>query len=260
MAIHPTAVVDPQARLGERVDVGPFTVIGPGVEIGEGTRIGAHVNLQGPARIGRDNRIYAFSSLGEGPQDLGYGGEPTRLEIGDGNTIREGATLNRGTVRGGGVTRVGNRNFIMAYVHIAHDCRVGDHVVLVNNTSLAGHVTIEDHAMLSGFTLVSQWVSIGACAFSTMGSAINKHVPPYLLVSGNLARPVNLNMVGLKRQGFDDGEIRSLRGLYKRLFRSRESLDAILAEHADGDAQPPAVRAMLAFIAQHRGSHGGVIR
>lgn len=260
MAIHPSAVVDPKARLGAEVEVGPFTVIGPDVEIGEGTRVGAHVNVQGPTRIGRNNRVYPFSSIGEPPQDAGYAGESTRLEIGDNNTIREGATINRGTPGGAGVTRIGDNNLFMAYVHIAHDCIVGNHVVLVNNTSLAGHVTIGDYAMLSGFTLVSQWLSIGACAFSAMGSAINKHVPPYLLVSGNLARPVNLNIVGLKRRGFDQEEIRCLRGLFKRVFRSREKLDVILAEHHDPDAQSPSVRAMLAFIAEHRASRAGVIR
>ena len=173
MSIHATAIIDPGARLGANVSVGAYSVIGADVEIGDNTWIGPHVVINGPTKIGKDNRIYQFSSIGEAPQDKKYNGEPTRLEIGDRNLIRECVTMNRGTATGGGVTRIGNEGLFMAYIHVAHDCQIGNNVIFSNNASLAGHVHVEDYVILSGFTLVHQFCSIGAHAFTGMGSAIS---------------------------------------------------------------------------------------
>lgn len=223
--IHPTAIVDPAARIGEGVTIGAYSVIGADVEVGSNTWIGPHVVLKGPTRIGCDNKIHQFASIGEDPQDLKYSGEATRLEIGDRNTFREFVTINRGTVSGGGVTSIGNDNLLMAYIHIAHDCRVGNHVIFSNNASLAGHAVIGDHVILSGFTLVHQFCSIGEHAFSAMGSAISKDVPPYLMVSGSPAAPHGINKVGLKRRGFTEEQLRNLTRAYKALYRQGLSLD-----------------------------------
>jgi UDP-N-acetylglucosamine acyltransferase len=191
--IHPSAIVDPGAVLDEGVHVGPFSVIGAGVEIGSGTRIDSHVVVNGPTTIGRDNRIAQFNSLGDDPQDRKFAGEVTRLEIGDGNVIREFCTFNRGTEGGGGTTRIGDRNWIMAYVHIAHDCIVGDQVTMANGSTLAGHVRIDDQVTLGAFTVVHQFCCIGAHAFSAMGTVVFKDVPPYLMIAGAPARPRGLN-------------------------------------------------------------------
>jgi UDP-N-acetylglucosamine acyltransferase len=218
--IDPRAVVDPGARLAEDVAVGAFAVVGPDVEIGPGTWIGPHTVVQGPTRIGRDNRIYQFASVGEAPQDKKYAGEPTWLEIGDGNVIREFCTINRGTAQDLGVTRIGDRNWIMAYVHIAHDCEVGDDTVFANGATLAGHVTVESHAILGGFTLVHQFCRIGAHAFCGMGSAVGQDVPTYMMVNGSPARPRGINVEGLRRRGFDADSIARLRHAYRTLYRS----------------------------------------
>ncbi|HYM47953.1 MAG TPA: acyl-ACP--UDP-N-acetylglucosamine O-acyltransferase, partial [Burkholderiaceae bacterium] len=202
--IHPQAIVHAQARLGANVHVGAFSIIGEDVELGDGTWIGPHVVINGPTRIGRDNKIYQFVSLGEAPQHLAYKGEPTRLEIGDRNVIREHCTLNRATVAGGGVTQVGDDNFIMAYCHVAHDCRVGSKIVFANNSSLAGHVHIGDCAVLGGFTMVHQFCRIGAYCMTAVNTVTFKDVPPYLMVGGNTAVPHGLNLRGLKRRGFSD--------------------------------------------------------
>lgn len=225
MNIHPTAIIDPKARLGAGVSVGAYSVIGPDVEIGENTWIGPHVVINGPTRIGRDNKIHQFSSIGEAPQDKKYSGEPTRLEIGDRNIIREYVTMNRGTPGGGGVTRIGSDGLFMAYIHVAHDCQIGDKVIFSNNASLAGHVHVGDQVILSGFTLVHQFCSIGAHAFTGMGSAISKDVPPYLMVAGNPAEPHGINKEGLKRRGFTPQAIQTLRQAYKVLYRSGLSLE-----------------------------------
>ncbi len=239
MRIHPTAIVDPNARLAEGVSVGPYSVIGADVEIGEKTWIGPHVVIQGPTVIGKDNRIFQFASIGEAPQDKKYSGEPTRLEIGDGNIIRESVTINRGTVGGGGITSVGNDNLFMAYIHIAHDCHVGNGTIFSNNASLAGHVSIGDRVILSGFTLVHQFCSVGAHSFTGMGSAIAKDVPPYLMVSGNPAKPHGINKEGLKRRGFSPEALRALKEGYRILYRSglplneaRQQLEAMADEHS----------------------------
>jgi len=258
--IHPTAIVDDSAVVADGVEIGPYSIIGADVTIGTGTRIESHVVIKGPTTIGENNHFFQFASIGEVPQDLKYKGEPTRLEIGDHNIFRESCTVNRGTVGGGGVTRVGNHNLIMAYVHIAHDCIIHNHVVLVNNASLAGHVTIHDHVILGGFTLVSQFLTIGSYVFSTMGSAINKNIPPYLLVSGNLARPVNLNVVGLRRNGFGREPLQAMKRVYKLLFHGHNPLDEVVDEISGMVEEHGELHPFLEFIELHRDSKAGIIR
>lgn len=225
MSIHPTAVIDPSAKIADGVSIGAYSVIGADVVIGAGTVIAPHVVINGPTTIGKDNRIFQFASIGDAPQDLKYDGEPTRLEIGDRNTIRESVTINRGTPGGGGLTSIGSDNLLMAYIHVAHDCHVGNGVIFSNNTSLAGHVSVGNYVILSGFTLVHQFCSIGDYAFTGMGSAIAKDVPPYLMVSGNPSAPHGLNKVGLKRRGFTEQQIRNLTQAYKLLYRKGLSLE-----------------------------------
>jgi UDP-N-acetylglucosamine acyltransferase len=220
MRVHSTAIVDPGAELGRNVAVGAYSIIGPQVVIGDDCWVGPHVVINGPTSIGAGNRIYQFASIGESPQDLKYAGEPTRLEIGDRNTIREHVTINRGTVSGGGITRVGDDNFLMAYIHIAHDCSVGNGTIFANNASLAGHVEIGDQVILSGFTLVHQFCSVGDHAFTGMGSAISKDVPPYLMVTGNPGHPHGINARGLERRGFSAEAVKAIRRAYKTLYRS----------------------------------------
>ena len=227
MSIDPRAVVDPSAKVADDVTIGPFSVIGSDVEIGAGTWIGSHVVISGPTRIGCDNKFYQFSSIGEVPQDKKYHGEQSALVIGDRNVVREFCTLNRGE------TRIGDDNWIMAYVHIAHDCIVGDNTIFANNASLAGHVTVGNHAILGGFTLIHQFTAVGAHSFTGMGSVISKDVPPYVMVAGNPAAPFGLNTEGLKRRGFSS-EVRSaIKQAYKLLYRSskttEEALEAMAA-------------------------------
>lgn len=255
--IDPRAIVDPAARLAPDVSVGPFSIIGPGVEIGAGTTIGPHAVVKGPARIGRDNRIYPFASIGEDPQDKKYAGEATRLEIGDGNLFREYVTVHRGTVQGGGITRIGDRNWIMIGCHIAHDCIVGSDTIFSNNAALAGHVTVEDYAILGGYTLVHQFCAIGAHCFTAMGSVISKDVPPYVLVSGHMAKPHGLNVEGLKRRGFSAETIAELRRAYKLLYKSNLTLEQALNEIRTLARTTPEAGALVAFI---EASTRGVIR
>ncbi len=230
MNIDPRAVVDPSARLAPGVSVGAYTIIGADVEIGAGTTIGSHVVIKGPTAIGEENRLYPFSSIGDDPQDKKYGGEQTRLEIGDRNVIREYCTINRGTEQGGGVTRIGNDNWIMAYVHIAHDCLIANHTIFANNASLAGHVKVDDYAVLGGFTLVHQFCAIGAHSFSGMGSTLSKDLPPYVRASGNPAVPRGLNSEGLKRRGFSAESIQTLRRAYRVLYRSGLGLEEAIRQ------------------------------
>ncbi len=248
--IDPRAVIDPSARLADDVSVGAFTIIGPDVDIGAGTWIGPHAVINGPTRIGRDNRIYQFASVGEAPQDKKYAGEATRLEIGDRNLIREFVTINRGTVQDAGVTRIGDDNWIMAYVHIAHDCRVGNQVIFSNNASLAGHVRVDDYAILGGFTLVHQFCAIGAHAFCAFGSGIKKDVPPFVIVDGSPARPRGLNAEGLKRRGFTDRAQQALRQAYKTLYRSNLSLQEALVELQGMAQEQEEVAQLVSFIEQ----------
>lgn len=221
--IHSSAIIDANARLASGVEVGPYSIIGADVEIGAGTVIGPHVVIMGPCRIGKDNRIFQFASVGEQPQDKKYGGEPTRLEMGDRNVIREYVTLNRGTQEGNGKTVIGSDNLFMAYSHVAHDCIVGDHCIFANAASLAGHVTVGDHVTLGGFTSVHQFSQIGTRAFCGLGSVVTQDIPPYSTAAGNRARVVGINKEGLKRNGFSPELIRALHKSFRELLKSRKS-------------------------------------
>ena len=248
--IHPTAVVDPSARLGEGVSIGAFTLVGPEVEIGDGTFVGPHCSVQGPTRIGRENRIVGHAAIGGDPQDKKYRGERVALEIGDRNLIREFVTLNRGTGEGGAITRLGSDNWLLAYTHVAHDCTVGNHCVFSNNASLAGHVAVGDHVILSGFAGVHQFCRIGAHAFIGMGAFVNGDVPPFLLVAQDkYARPRGINAEGLKRRGFDGTRIAAIRRAYRALYMGDAKLDEARAELEEiAAAGSPDVQAMLEFI------------
>ena len=248
--IDPTAVIDPGAQLGSGVSVGPYSIIGPDVVIGSGSVIGPHVVINGPTSIGRDNRIFQFASIGDAPQDKKYAGEPTRLEIGDRNTIREFVTINRGTVQDEGVTVLGNDNWIMAYVHIAHDCRIGNHTIFANNASLAGHVRILDYVFLGGFTLVHQFCAIGSHALTAFGSGISKDVPPYVTVGGSPARAHGLNMEGLRRRGFSAESRMALKRAYRTLYRESRSLEDALAQLRQQAAGNADVAVLTEFLEQ----------
>ena len=252
--IDPRAAVDAAAELDEGVSVGPFAVIGPGVRIGRGTTIGPHAVIQGPTTIGADNHIFQFASVGEAPQDKKYGGEDTRLEIGDRNVIRECATVHRGTVQDEGVTRIGNDGLFMAYTHVAHDCRIGDHVIMANGATLAGHVVIEDHVILGGFTLVHQFCAIGAHSFTAMGTAIGKDVPPYLMVSGNPAKPHGINTEGLKRRGFTAEQLKVLKAAYRVLYLSGLKLEEARLRLDEMSADAPEAGRLAAFLVRSRRS------
>jgi UDP-N-acetylglucosamine acyltransferase len=248
-AIHPTAIVDPRAKLGAGVRIGPYTVIDGDVEVGEGTSIGAHCVVTGHTTIGRDNRIFHFCSIGEANQDKKYRGEPTRLAIGDRNTIREYCSLSRGTVQDGGVTTVGSDNWIMAYCHIAHDCRVGDHTVFANNATLAGHVWIGDHTVLGGFTGVHQFVKVGAHVMAGVSSVVLQDIPPYVTVAGHPCAPHGINSEGLKRRGFTPEALAALKRAYRTLYKSGLTLADAKAELERQAEGVPEVRAIVDFLA-----------
>ena len=248
--IHPSAVIDPGALLDVGVEIGPFTVIGAGVEIGGGTHIGPHVVIRGPTRIGRDNRIFQFASVGEDPQDMKYHGEETRLETGDRNQIRECATLHRGTIQDQGVTRIGNDNLFMAYTHVAHDCRIGDHVIMANAASLGGHVQIQDWAILGGFTIVHQFCRIGAHSFCAMGTAVSKDLPPYVMVGGQPAAPHGINSEGLRRRGFSPAAIAAIKRAYRALYLGGLKLEDALERIRGLVAEAPEVAALVDFVAE----------
>lgn len=231
-------IIDPSAKIGANVEIGPWTTIGANVEIGEGTRIGSHVTIKGPTKIGKNNHIYQFNSIGEDPQSLHEDKEETALEIGDDNVIREFCTLHRGTVEGGGITRVGSRNFLMAYCHIAHDCHVGSDIIFANNASLSGHVTVDDFATFGGFSAVHQYCQIGSYCFVAGATSVVKDIPPYVLVSGHPAKVYGLNLVGLKRKGFDDEKLAALRKAYSIIYRqglkiqnALDQLESMLPDH-----------------------------
>jgi UDP-N-acetylglucosamine acyltransferase len=255
--IHPTAIIDPKAELAPGVSVGPYSVIGPGVRINSGTRVESHVVIQGPTTIGKNNHIYHFCSLGEAPQDKKYKGEPTTLEIGDGNTIREYCTFNRGTVQDAGATRMGNDNWVMAYVHVAHDCQIGHHTIFANNSSLAGHVIVHDYAILGGFTLVHQFCKIGAHIITAVGSVVFKDIPPFITASGYDAQPHGLNSEGLKRRGFSAETLLQLKRAYKTLYKSRLTLEEAKAALAEQRMKCEEVGVLLDFLNQ---STRGIIR
>ena len=229
MAIHPTAIVDPKARLHSSVEVGPYAVIGPKVKIGEGTTIGPHAVIVGDTAIGARNRIFQFASVGAEPQDLKYAGEDTRLEIGDENLIREFTTLHIGTTGGGGVTRIGNKNLFMAYSHVAHDCQVGNGCVLANSVALAGHVEIGDFVVIGGLAGIHQFSRIGRHAFIAAGAVVVMDVPPYCTAQGDRAELVGLNSVGLTRHGYTEEQIRRIKESYQLLFRSKLGLNEALS-------------------------------
>lgn len=255
--IDARAVIDPGAELAGDVSVGPYSVIGPDVIIGRGTHIGPHVVINGPTRIGRDNKIFQFASIGDAPQDKKYAGEPTRLEIGDRNTIREFVTINRGTIQDEGVTRMGDDNWIMAYVHIAHDCQIGNQTIFANNASLAGHVTVGDFAILGGFTLVHQFCSIGTHSLTAFGSGISLDVPPYMTVGGSPARVHGLNMEGLRRRGLSPENRKVLKQAYKTLYRKSLSLQDAIAIMKDETDTCPELQLLVDFLEQQK---RGIVR
>jgi len=250
--IHASAVIDPAARLGANVSVGAFSVIGAGVDIGDGTTIAPHVVIQGPTRLGRDNRVFAFASLGADPQDKKFHGERSELVIGDRNTIREFVTINRGTADGGGATRIGDDNWIMAYVHIAHDCQVGNHTIFSNNATLAGHVEIGDYAILSGFAGVHQFCRVGAHAFIGMGCLVNGDVPPFVMMASDYGRPRGINAEGLRRRGFSAERIAAIKRAYKTLYMSGLGLEEARAELARAAQQADDVQTFVDFIDKAR--------
>ena len=223
MSIHPTATVSKKSEIASSAIIGPYTVIGDGVSIGENTELKSHVSVMGQTKIGKNNQIYPFSVIGGPPQDISYKNEHTRLIIGDNNIIRENCTLSTGTVRGRSVTEVGNENLIMAYSHVAHDCKLGDKILMANGAQLAGHVFIDNNATLGGFSLIHQFVRLGKYSFTSMGSAINKDLPPYCLASGNYARAIGLNRVGLRRIGMKREVIDALAKVFRLLVQRRNS-------------------------------------
>ena len=245
--VHPTAVVDASARLGEGVRIGPFCVVGADVEIGDGTILGPHCTVAGPTRIGRNNHFHGHAAVGGDPQDKKFAGERTELEIGDDNVVREFTTISRGTGNGGGVTRIGNGNWLLAYVHIAHDCIVGDGCVFSNNATLAGHVEIGNQVILSGFVGVHQFCRIGAHAFVGMGAFVNGDVPPFVMVAQEgYGRPRGINAEGLKRRGFDAARVSAIKRAYRALYVSGAKLEDAMVQLGEIDSDD--VRAMLAFI------------
>ena len=260
-SVHPTAIVDPAAELAASVSVGPYAVVGPGVQVGEGTSIGAHCVIEGPCRIGRDNRIHAHAALGGAPQDMKYGGEATALHIGDRNTIREFCTFNRGTVQDAAVTRIGNDNWIMAYVHVAHDVQLGDHVILANNATLAGHVHIGDWVIIGGLTGVHQFCKVGAHAMTGFQSHVAQDIPPYMMTNGNPLEVHGFNAEGLRRRGFSRERIGLVKQMHRLLYRegltlerAREELARLKGTVPGGDAD---VHLLLDFLAA---STRGIVR
>ena len=253
--IHPTAIIDASARIAKNVHIGPYSVIGPDVEIGEGTWIAPHVVIQGLTRIGRDNKIFQFSSIGDVPQDLKFQGETTYLEIGDRNVIRECCTFNRGTAQDNGITKIGHDNLFMAYVHVAHDCVIGNHNIFANNASLAGHVTVEDYTILSGFAGVFQFCRVGSYSFAATNSVIIKDVPPFMKVSGYYAKPFGLNTVGLQRRGFAEETLKNLRRAYKIIYRNGLMLADAITELQQSECA--SVKQLVNFITT---SKSGIVR
>ncbi|MFM8899926.1 MAG: acyl-ACP--UDP-N-acetylglucosamine O-acyltransferase [Burkholderiales bacterium] len=252
--IHPTAIVSSQAQLADDVSVGAFTLIGPHVSIDAGSRIGPHCVIEGHTQIGRDNHIFQFSSIGAAPQDMKYAGEPTALIIGDRNTIREFCTFNTGTVQDGGITRIGSDNWIMAYVHIAHDCQLGDHIILANNATLAGHVHLNDWVFIGGLTGIHQFVKIGAHAMAGFASAVTQDVPPFMTADGNPLAIHGFNVVGLRRRGFSAERIAVVKQMHKLLYRQSKTLAQATQEIAElAQTHPESsgdVALMTTFLAQ----------
>ncbi len=255
--IHPTAIIHPGAKLGAGVSVGAYSIIDEHVEIGDNTRIGPHVVITGNTRIGCDNRIFQFCSLGEVPQDKKYAGEPTRLEIGDRNTIREYCTFNLGTAQDAGVTRMGDDNWIMAYVHVAHDCQVGNRTTFANNAQLAGHVHVDDWAILGGYTGIHQFCRVGAHTMTAVGTVVLQDIPPYVMAAGNTATPFGINAEGLKRRGFSPEALMTLKRAYRTLYKSGLMLDEAKVRLEEEVGAHPELQPILDFLAV---SKRGIIR
>jgi len=255
--IDPTAIIDSHAELADDVSVGAFSVIGADVKIGAGTVIGPHVVIKGPTSIGKKNRIYQFTSIGEDPQDKKYAFEVTRLEIGDRNTIREFTSMHRGTQQDNSVTRIGNDNLFMAYTHVAHDCIIGDHVIMANGASLAGHVHLNSHAILGGFTLVHQFTQIGQYSFAAMGSAITQDIPPFIMVGGKPTRPHGINSVGMERNGISAEDIRLIRNAYKIIYKLNLRLEDAIEQMEDLASDSEQLTEMISFL---RNVRRGILR
>lgn len=255
--IHPTAIIYPGAQLGVGVSVGPYSIVGEHAEIGDNTWIGPHVVISGHTRIGTDNRIFQFSSIGGIPQDKKYTGEPTRLEIGNRNTIREFCTFNLGTAQDEGVTRIGDDNWLMAYVHIAHDCQVGNQTIFANNAQIAGHVHVDDWAILGGFTGVHQFCRVGAHVMTAASTLILGDVPPYVMAAGNSATPYGINVEGLKRRGFSPEALMTLKRAYRTLYKSGLTLEEARTKLEEEAKDHPEIQPILDFLAV---SKRGIIR
>ncbi len=255
--IDSTAIVDSKAELADDVSVGPFSVIGAGVKIDAGTVIGSHVVIKGPTTIGQQNRIYQFTSIGEDPQDKKYAAEITRLEIGDRNTIREYTSMHRGTKQDQSLTKIGNDNLFMAYTHVAHDCIIGNHVIMANGASLAGHVHLHSHAILGGFTLVHQFTQIGQYSFAAMGSAITQDIPPFVMVGGKPTRPHGINSVGMERNGISPEDIRLIRKAYKIIYKTNLRLEDAIDQMEDLAGESKELSDMVSFL---RNVNRGILR
>ena len=255
--IHSTAIIDVTAELDSSVEIGPYSIIGANVKIDADTRVAGHVIINGPTNIGKNNHIFQYSSLGEAPQDKKYKNEPTLLEIGDNNTIREFCTFNRGTIQDKGITKIGNDNWIMAYVHIAHDCEIGNHTILANNSSLAGHVDIDDYAILGGFTLIHQFCKVGSHVITAVGSVVFKDIPPYVTAAGYDAKPHGINAEGLKRRGFSSDSILQIKRAYKALYRNGLTLEEAKIELAAMQVTTPEIGILTDFL---NVSNRGIVR
>lgn len=252
MSIDPRAAVSPAAQLAPDVEVGPFAVIGPDVVIGAGCRIGPHAVIQGPTVIGEGNQVFQFASIGDAPQDMKYRGEPTRLVIGARNVFREYVTVNRGTVTGGGETRIGNDNLILAYSHVAHDCVLGNHIIMSNAVNLAGHVEVGDWAIFSGYAGAHQFCRIGAHAFIANNTAVLQDIPPYVLAAGQPAEPRAVNIEGLKRRGFTEEQMRAIRNAFRVLYRSDLKLEEATAQLTEMAAGQPVLDILVGFLRDSR--------
>ncbi|MEO9588413.1 MULTISPECIES: acyl-ACP--UDP-N-acetylglucosamine O-acyltransferase [Marinobacter] len=255
--VHPQAIVDSSAKLADDVTVGPWSYIGPDVEIGEGTEIMSHVVIKGPTKVGRNNRIFQFSSVGEECQDKKYAGEPTTLVIGDDNIIRENCTVHRGTVQDRGETRIGNGNLLMAYVHVAHDCVIGNNTILANCATLAGHVSVGDFAILGGGTMVHQFCHIGTHSMSAGGSIVLKDIPAYIMASGQSAQPFGMNVEGLRRRGFSKDVLLALRRAYKVIYRQGLTTEQAVEELEKAYSDISEVKPLIDSL---RGADRGIIR
>jgi UDP-N-acetylglucosamine acyltransferase len=255
--IHPTALIDPKAELADDVEVGAFSIIDDKVRIDTGTKIGPHAVITGRTTIGKNNHIFQFTSIGEQPQDKKYAGEDTELIIGDDNTIRELCTFSRGSMQGGGITRIGNRNWIMACVHIAHDCLLGDDIIMANNASLAGHVTVGNHAILSGYSLIHQFCTVGEHSFTSFASHVNQSIPPYVTVAGEKAKVKGVNTEGLKRRGYSSEQISQIRRAYKTLYREGKPLEEARAVLTEMATDSPELQPLVEFL---KTADRGIIR